>query len=116
MILREVCEQCSVIVFGSTAGLVRPRRGFALNDQIGIGKFGHGTEIGTAVRLAETLAPDRIIVVTDEQSRGDVPAPKGLGYMINVASYKNGVGYGPWVHLDGFSEAVVSYITAFESE
>jgi len=34
--------------------------------------------------------------------------------MINVATNKNGVGYGDWVHIDGFSEAVVNYIQAYE--
>ena len=38
------------------------------------------------------------------------------GYMINVASYKNGVGYGEWTHIDGWSEAVVDYIRALESD
>jgi 60 kDa SS-A/Ro ribonucleoprotein len=39
---------------------------------------------------------------------------KGLGYMINVASTRNGVGYGKWVHIDGWSDAVVRFITERE--
>ena len=50
----------------------------------------------------------------DEQSADDIPAPKGKGYMINVGSYKNGIGYGKWTHIDGFSESVVRYIQAVE--
>jgi hypothetical protein len=34
--------------------------------------------------------------------------------MINVASNRNGVGYGQWTHIDGFSEAVVEYIAELE--
>ncbi len=34
--------------------------------------------------------------------------------MINVASYRNGVGYGRWTHLDGFSEQVLRYIAEYE--
>ena len=34
--------------------------------------------------------------------------------MINVASYKNGVGYGPWIHIDGFSEAILDWMVAYE--
>jgi 60 kDa SS-A/Ro ribonucleoprotein len=34
--------------------------------------------------------------------------------VINVASYKNGVGYGKWTHIDGWSEAVIEYIRALE--
>jgi 60 kDa SS-A/Ro ribonucleoprotein len=35
--------------------------------------------------------------------------------MINVASYTNGVGYGAWTHIDGWSEAVIDYIRSFEA-
>ena len=47
-----------------------------------------------------------------------VPAPQAKhAYMINVASYQNGVGYGDgWLHIDGFSEAVLRYIVALEAE
>ncbi len=58
---------------------------------------------------------DRIIVITDEQSHDRVAAPRGKGYVINVASARNGVGYGPWVHIDGFSEAVINYIRELEN-
>lgn len=34
--------------------------------------------------------------------------------MINVASYRNGVGYGAWNHIDGWSEAVLSYLIELE--
>lgn len=57
---------------------------------------------------------DRIIVITDEQSHDRVPSPRGTGYVINVASARNGVGYGPWTHIDGWSEAVLDYIREVE--
>ena len=59
---------------------------------------------------------DRLIVITDEQSADRVPDPLGRGYVINVASAKNGVGYGKWVHVDGFSEAVIRYISEIEND
>jgi hypothetical protein len=31
-----------------------------------------------------------------------------------VASYKNGVGYSKWTHIDGWAEAVIDYIRALE--
>ena len=34
--------------------------------------------------------------------------------MINVASFTNGVGYGAWTHIDGWSEAVIEYIRSLE--
>ena len=62
-----------------------------------------------------TLAHDRLIVVTDEQSHDRVPQPVAKrSYMINVGSYRNGVGYGPWTHIDGFSEAVIRFIAEVE--
>ncbi len=57
---------------------------------------------------------DRILVITDEQSHDRIPAPHGKGYVINVASARNGVGYGAWTHIDGFSEAIIDYIRALE--
>ena len=41
-------------------------------------------------------------------------APVGRGYMVNVASNQNGVGFGDWVRITGWSEAVVSYIHELE--
>ena len=117
ILLREICENCQVVAFGSTAGLVPPRRGFGLNDAIGNGKFGHGTDIAAAITVAQAINPlDRLIVLTDEQSATRVgnPLKHVKGYMVNVASYKNGIGYGDWVHLDGWSEAIVDYIQQFE--
>ena len=58
---------------------------------------------------------DRFVVITDEQSHDHVPPPHGTGYMINVASNRNGVGYGEWMHIDGWSEAVVEFIAELES-
>ena len=60
------------------------------------------------------LKPDRLIVITDEQSDDVVPNPKSLGYMINVASAQNGVGYHSWIHIDGFSASVINWLQEFE--
>jgi hypothetical protein len=118
ILLREICEDCQVIAFGSSAGFVRPRRGFALKDEIGNGKFGHGTNTGAAVMLAASKGYDRIIVLTDEQSATTVgnPLVGTKGYMLNVAAYKNGVGGGGWNRIDGWSEAVVDYIQEVERQ
>ena len=60
------------------------------------------------------LDTDRLIVITDEQSADPVDPPIGRGYMINVSVNQTGIGYGPWMHINGFSEAVVQYIAALE--
>lgn len=69
--------------------------------------------LGAAIRSLPNH--DRLIVLTDEQSHDKVPDPKAANsYMINVASAQNGVGYGKWVHIDGFSENILRYIHEYE--
>lgn len=78
----------------------------------------HGsTMLGASLTALQTRVPhDRLIVVTDEQSHDKVPEPKARqAYMINVASNRNGVGYGRWTHIDGMSESVLHYIREIES-
>lgn len=114
ILCRELCPSVRVYAFGTSVAEVAPRRGFALRDAIAQANVGHATNIGDAVRVATSGRPARIIVITDEQSRDRVPAPQGTGYMVNVAAYQNGVGYGPWTHIDGFSEGILRYISEIE--
>lgn len=77
----------------------------------------HGsTYLGEAVAFANSLSHDRLIVITDEQSHDPVPPPVCQhAYMVNVASYRHGVGYvNGWTRLDGFSEGVVRYLDEIE--
>jgi hypothetical protein len=116
VLLREVCERVAVYTFSHEAKLIAPRRGFALRDAMERSQAHGGTELGRALLQVERAEVyDRIIVITDEQSHDRVPAPKGKGYMVNVASARNGVGYGQWTHIDGWSEAVVEYIRELEA-
>ena len=112
ILLREVCEHVDVFTFNTTVKSVPARHGFALADAIG--DANGGTDIGNVVTHANNLEYDRIIVLTDEQSATKVADPKGLGYMINVAAYQNGVGYYSWMHIDGWSESVIDYIRELE--
>jgi 60 kDa SS-A/Ro ribonucleoprotein len=113
ILLREICENAVVYTFSDNLVEVPPRRGFAMRDALEKSQAHNGTYLGRALeKISERY--DRIIVVTDEQAHDRVPGPRGKGYVINVASYQNGVGYGPWTHIDGWSEAVVEYIRAFE--
>ena len=114
VLLREVCEELDIYSFSDFTKRIPPRRGFALRDAIHGSQAHRSTMLGAAVReVAGTY--DRLIVITDEQTHDSVPGPKGKGYVINVASYKNGVGYGKWTHIDGWSESVVEYIRTLES-
>ena len=93
------------------------RRGMAGVDAIGNSMPHHSTNLGAAVAWLNANVPtDRLIVITDEQSHDRVPAPVApRAYMINVASAENGIGYGPWTHIDGFSESVLRFIVEKES-
>lgn len=115
ILARESCESVAIYSFSNKLARVPDRHGFALRDAINNSQPVGGTYLGAAVSKVDELETyDRLIVLTDEQSHDPVPNPKGVGYMINVASYKNGVGYGPWLHIDGWSEAVLDYITETE--
>jgi len=128
ILCREVCEDVAVYAFNERAHEVPARRGFALRDALAQTK-GQASCGGLAVQMANERGYDRIIVLTDGQwhvmGQGRVmreadakllsPDPlTARAYMVNVANYKNGVGYGKWTSIDGWSEAIVTYIQAFE--
>jgi hypothetical protein len=115
VLLREIAERVAVYSFSDNLVEVPARRGFALRDAIDASQPHNGTYLGKAVeQLNERERYDRLIVITDEQAHDTVPNPKGKGYVINVASYKNGVGYGKWTHIDGWSESVIEYVRLLE--
>ncbi len=113
VLLREIADEVSLYTFSDALQRVPARRGFALRDALDQSQAHNGTQLGAALAKIDERY-DRIIVITDEQSHDRVPAPKGRGYVVNVASYRNGVGYGPWTHIDGWSESVVEYIRELE--
>lgn len=114
MVAREMGD-CRVFTFSAGLVEVPARHGFALRDAIQNSQQHDSTRLGAAVAyLNQNIVCDRLIVITDEQSHDRVSAPTGKGYMINVASGRNGVGYGAWTHIDGFSEAVLDYIRTTE--
>ena len=113
ILAREVCDTVEIFTFSDKVAKVPPRRGFALRDAIAVSQPHMGTWLGKAVTEIDRKGT-RLIVFTDEQAHDQVPAPRGAGYMINVASYEHGVGHGPWRRVNGFSEAVISWIAAQE--
>jgi hypothetical protein len=123
VLLREIGERVNVYSFSNEIAEVPARRGFALRDAIDRSQTHNATYLGKAVEELNRRAEkgkderyDRLIVITDEQAHDTVPNPLGKGYVVNVASYKNGIGYGKWTHIDGWSESVVEYIRALEAE
>jgi 60 kDa SS-A/Ro ribonucleoprotein len=111
------CETLRVFTFSSNTVEVPPRRGMAGVDAVIRSQHHNSTELAKAMKVVNEIDHERLIVITDEQSTdGRVPVPKApRAYMINVATSKNGVGYGRgWTHIDGFSESVLTYIHASE--
>lgn len=110
-----IAEDFEIFTFSTEVVQVPPRQGMALCDAVVNSQRHGGTYLGKAVSLINQREFDRLIVFTDEQSHDVVPNPNGKGYVVNVASYQRGVGYGPWTHIDGFSEAVVRFIQETEA-
>jgi hypothetical protein len=114
VLAREIGEDVEVFTFSNDVKKIPARRGFALRDAI-VGSQPHmGTELGKAVREVDQKGV-RLIVFTDEQSHDRVEAPKGVGYMVNVAAHQHGVGHGDWRRIDGFSEKILDWIIAGEA-
>jgi 60 kDa SS-A/Ro ribonucleoprotein len=110
-------ESLRVFSFADNLMEIPPRRGMAGVDAICRSQTG-GTRLFEAVTAVQAnVAHDRLIVISDEQAfAGQMPAPVcEHPYVINVASARNGVGYGKWVHLDGFSEHVIRWIVEYET-
>lgn len=130
---RELCDEVAVY---ATAGndrtrvhatsIVPSRRGFALIDAIEKDmavKLGGG-----GIFLVQCLdyiyerekTADRVIVITDEQDCDQKLTPATANafgkrnYLINIATERNGVGYGKFTHIDGWSEAVLDFIRESE--
>jgi len=114
----ELCERATVVVFSNNAKLVPSRRGFALRDALYAQAERSMTNTQSGIMRAAQEGYDRIIVLTDEQSHQAVHNPLigTKAYMINVASYQNGIGYSKWTHIDGWSEAVLDYIISSEQQ
>jgi 60 kDa SS-A/Ro ribonucleoprotein len=106
-----------LFTFSTALAEVPPRRGMAGVDAIVNSQPHGGTNLGAAVAwINANVKADRLIVITDEQSHDAVPNAFAKGYMINVASAKNGVGYGSWTHIDGFSEGILRFIHEAERD
>ncbi|MCC6982256.1 MAG: TROVE domain-containing protein [Bauldia sp.] len=110
-----------VFTFSEHVVEVAARKGMAGVETIRASQPHHGTRLFEAIEELNRRVPyDRLIVLTDEQAHaspiGKMPAPQGRGYVINVAAYQNGVGYGAWVHIDGFSEAVLRFVAEYEAQ
>lgn len=117
ILLREVCKSVTIYTFSDKSVVVPSRRGFALRDAV-INSQRHSSTDGTSCVLqANKEGYDRIIILTDEQWMDSAPKPKSeKAYFINVASNKHGISYKQYQHIDGWSESVIDWIRAYESD
>lgn len=130
-------EQCEDPVVYATAGCDWKRQhatmkvsatpGFRMVDTLRATnrELGHGgIFLNQCMRYVRDLEGnvDRVIILTDEQDTDSTRSPLDasivgrLNYLINVASYRHGIGYKRWTHVDGFSEGVLKWIAAYEAE
>jgi 60 kDa SS-A/Ro ribonucleoprotein len=118
MILREKSERVRIFTFSDRLVEIAPRRGFGMYAALNAVRKPAGTLLGSAVKAVYKHFPEceRIIIITDEQSADRPPHPQGRGYIINVASNAQGIAYGPWLAIDGWSEAVLDFIREYEAE
>lgn len=116
-------DDLRVFSFSNRVVEVPARKGMAGVEAVIKSQPHSGTRMSEAVKyINDNIKHDRLIVITDEQATGgyghsarSVPDPVcNHAYMINVASYQNGVGYGKWVNISGFSESVLKYIAGYE--
>lgn len=123
ILAREVSDDCAVFQFATKCRELPIRRGMALRDIICDNWVGHGTNIGDSVGYVNNLLSgrnyqyDRLIVITDMQSNDGIQAPmKGAkGYIINTAPYENAIGFGKYMHFDGWSDHIIRFIQEIES-
>jgi hypothetical protein len=130
ILVRQVCERVNVYSFNEKGHVVPSRSGFALRDALAKTQGGYSRG-GLGVQLANQDGYDRIIVITDGQwhpmsagtcfgsDRNDPkvspPPLTDKAYLIDVSVEKNGVGYGKWTTIHGWSESILGYIQASEA-
>jgi 60 kDa SS-A/Ro ribonucleoprotein len=121
ILLREVCEYARVYTFSSALVEVPNLRGLALIPGVRDSQPHASTELARALKamLNHAGKPDRVIVVTDEQTHdGIAPLPDGVkGYLVNVAAERPALELsGRWHRVNGFSERIVDWIRYEETE
>jgi 60 kDa SS-A/Ro ribonucleoprotein len=118
VLMNELCDGCRIFTFSERVVEVANYRGLPMAEAIRQSQPNQGTYLQRALTAIFAAAPfERVVVITDEQSHDRVlEPPPGRNYMVNVASYKHGVGYGAWVHIDGWSERVVDFMRELEAE
>lgn len=116
ILVRELAEDVAIYSFSSNEKLVPNRRGFALSEAIDKSQSHGGTDLFNSVAsIAKKEKADRLIVITDEQSRDSGKLPYDRNYVINVGQYKNSIAYGKKdISITGWSDAILDFILEYE--
>jgi hypothetical protein len=118
ILLKFLCKDISIYTFSDDVVYITDANGFRLGEKIDKSQRHNGTYLGTAISKIHTKEKeyDRMIVITDEQSHDDIVTTiDGKGYIMNVASYQNGIEHDEkWTRISGFSEAVIDWMIEYE--
>lgn len=134
LIASETCEHVSVYATAGDDGTrihqtakIKPRRGFALYDEIKLASWHLGgggiftRQCLEYVKEHETEKPDRIIIFSDSQDcdlpNRRIPKPFGTkNYIVDVSAHSRGINYaGVWTaEISGWSEHFLDYIRTYE--
>ncbi len=117
IIAKKYCENIVIMTFSEKLIIINNETGFRLYKLIIDSQDHSTTKLGLALhQINIEYDYDRIIVITDEQTSDDIPNPEGIGYMINIADYANGIAHGNWIKINGFSENVIKFILELEKK
>lgn len=115
VLAREVCQTARVFTFSQSLVEVPNLRGLPLISAVARSQPFSGTYLKAALQTlwSKVGHPDRVIVVTDEQTHDGIaalPAPT-KGYLVNVAAERPALALdGKWHRISGFSERLVDWI------
>jgi hypothetical protein len=111
ILAKEICESSSVYAFAYDAKKVKNTRGIPLAEEIRRTNSG-GTRVGQSAKtVLKEENPDRLIIITDEESEDSIEKPPCETWILNVASYKPVLQVsGNVKRIFGFSERVLDFI------
>ncbi len=118
ILLKFLCKDVAIYTFSESCVKIENCSGFRLGDKINKSQSHDGTWLGRAIRevVKKEDNLERFIVITDEQSSDNIHTNiDAKGYIINVASYVNGIIHNSeWTNINGFSESVIDWMIEME--
>lgn len=112
ILAKEVCQSSAVYTFSDRLEKVRNVRGIPLTKEMRDSQRHNGTMLRAAMNaMMEKERPDRVIVITDEESQDGIANLPCETWILNVASYKPVLQVAGNVRrICGFSERILDFI------